>query len=101
MQLSSGPFLLWKQIAAIVAAAGVSRYRARGGTEALRRAPNGQSFAELFCARTGLLLEIIDGEEEARLSALGVLADLHPRPESCLIFDIGGGSTEFILLASR
>jgi exopolyphosphatase/guanosine-5'-triphosphate,3'-diphosphate pyrophosphatase len=85
-----------EEIAAIVAAAGVSRYRAVG-TEALRRAPNGQSFAELVLARTGLLLEIINGEEEARLSALGVLADLHPRPESCLIFDIGGGSTEFVL----
>lgn len=83
-------------MAAIVSETGVSRCRAVG-TEALRRAVNGESFAELVRARTGLLLEIIDGEEEARLSALGVLADLDPRPESCLIFDLGGGSTEFIL----
>ena len=69
------------------------------GTEALRAAANGGAFAALVRAETGIPLEIIDGEEEARLSALGVLSALSARPGSCLIFDIGGGSTEFILCA--
>lgn len=67
------------------------------GTEALRRAPNAPQFLDEVRSRTGLAVEIIHGEEEARLSARGVLAALVPCPETCLIFDIGGGSTEFIL----
>ena len=85
-----------KEIAGIMSASGVSHCRGVG-TEALRKAVNGKIFVERIRSRTGLSLEIIDGEEEARLSALGVLSELDPRPESCLIFDIGGGSTEFIL----
>nr|NIQ95627.1 exopolyphosphatase [Desulfuromonadales bacterium]NIS41823.1 exopolyphosphatase [Desulfuromonadales bacterium] len=78
--------------------AGTRRVRAVG-TEALRKAVNGRDeFAERVEAQTGLALDIIDGEEEARLSAAGVLAALSPQPEQCLIFDIGGGSTEFILV---
>jgi len=67
------------------------------GTEALRKAPNAGRFAEAVRSETGLTLEIIDGDEEARLCALGVLSALSPRPEGCLIVDIGGGSTEFVL----
>jgi exopolyphosphatase/guanosine-5'-triphosphate,3'-diphosphate pyrophosphatase len=66
------------------------------GTEALRRAANATFFAAEVHRRTGLNLEIIEGKEEALLSARGVLSALIPRPENCLIFDIGGGSTEFI-----
>lgn len=75
---------------------GVQSVRAVG-TEALRKAPNGGQFAEKVETQTGLLLEIIDGNEEARLTSAGVLAALSPQPDQCLIFDIGGGSTEFIL----
>ena len=68
------------------------------GTAALRRAPNGAEFVRLVQAKTGLYIEIITGEEEAQLAATGVLAALdQPMPRS-LIFDIGGGSTEFILV---
>lgn len=67
------------------------------GTEALRRAVNGPAFVRTARDETGLPLEIVDGEEEARLCAAGVMAALSPRPEVTLIFDIGGGSTEFVL----
>jgi len=67
------------------------------GTEALRRAPNRSVFGREVFEQTGLSLEVIDGEQEARLSAAGVMAALDPFPRRCLIFDIGGGSTEFVL----
>jgi exopolyphosphatase/guanosine-5'-triphosphate,3'-diphosphate pyrophosphatase len=66
------------------------------GTAALRLAVNGPRFLEM-AREVGVSLEIINGDLEAQLSARGVLAALHPRPGTSLIFDIGGGSTEFIL----
>lgn len=67
-------------------------------TEAVRRAVNAQQFVEEVLARTGFIVEIVDGEEEASLSSAGVLAGLKPRPVTALIFDVGGGSTEFIII---
>lgn len=67
-------------------------------TEAVRRAVNAQQFVASVLARTGLAVEMIDGEEEATLSSAGVLAGLKPQPDAALIFDIGGGSTEFIMI---
>jgi exopolyphosphatase/guanosine-5'-triphosphate,3'-diphosphate pyrophosphatase len=67
-------------------------------TEAVRRAVNGQQFVADVLKRTGFTVEIIDGNEEALLSSAGVLAGLKPQPSSALIFDIGGGSTEFIVI---
>jgi exopolyphosphatase/guanosine-5'-triphosphate,3'-diphosphate pyrophosphatase len=67
-------------------------------TEAVRRAVNGQQFVADALKRTGFTIEIIDGKEEALLSSAGVLAGLKPQPASALIFDIGGGSTEFIVI---
>jgi exopolyphosphatase/guanosine-5'-triphosphate,3'-diphosphate pyrophosphatase len=67
-------------------------------TEAVRRAVNGRQFVAEVLARTGVTVEIIDGEEEALLSSAGVLAGLMPQPSAALIFDIGGGSTEFIVI---
>lgn len=66
------------------------------GTQALRQAVNGPAFACRVQAELGLPLQIIDGVEEARLSARGVAEGLSPQPERYLAFDIGGGSTEFI-----
>jgi exopolyphosphatase/guanosine-5'-triphosphate,3'-diphosphate pyrophosphatase len=67
-------------------------------TEAVRRAVNGRQFVADVLVRTGFSVEIIDGEEEALLSSTGVLAGLKPQPSVALIFDIGGGSTEFIVI---
>jgi exopolyphosphatase/guanosine-5'-triphosphate,3'-diphosphate pyrophosphatase len=67
------------------------------GTAALRRARNQDEFISRVARETGLRLDVIDGDEEARTSASGVLSVIDPLPETSLIVDIGGGSTEFIL----
>ncbi|MDY0269694.1 exopolyphosphatase [Trichloromonas sp.] len=86
-----------RDMVATMAAHDVQRLRAVG-TQALRLATNGTDFVHAIRHELGIAVEIISGDEEARLSALGVREALRPQPPSCLIFDIGGGSTEFILL---
>lgn len=64
------------------------------GTAALRRAENKQFFIDKVFSETGFVVEVIDGEEEALLTMKGALAAIRPSPESALVVDIGGGSTE-------
>lgn len=68
------------------------------GTAALRHAVNSFEFIENVRKQTGLSIEIIDGEKEAGLSCRGILSVLDPAPQRALLFDIGGGSTELILV---
>ncbi|MCK5737739.1 hypothetical protein KAH55_01105, partial [bacterium] len=65
------------------------------GTMALRTAGNAAQFVERIKRETGLVLEIISGEEEARLSFLAAHKALTPN-QPLVVFDVGGGSTEFI-----
>ena len=66
------------------------------GTMALRSASNSGDFAARVRELCGVKVQIIPGEEEARLSYLAILSGM-PVPEGELvIFDTGGGSTEFI-----
>src|SRR3954462_2866908 len=67
-------------------------------TEACRRAVNGRHFVERVRRETGICLEIIAPEEEARLAMLGCHRLLEPGDGPALIFDIGGGSTELVLI---
>src|SRR3954471_11367074 len=67
-------------------------------TEACRRAANGEEFAERVRAETGIVLDIIEPAEEARLAVLGCHKLLEPGDGPALIFDIGGGSTELVLI---
>ena len=67
-------------------------------TEACRRARNGDAFAERVRTETGILLDIIAPGEEARLAVLGCHKLLEPGDGPALIFDIGGGSTELVLI---
>jgi exopolyphosphatase/guanosine-5'-triphosphate,3'-diphosphate pyrophosphatase len=67
-------------------------------TEACRRAANGQEFAERVRTETGIALDIIEPVEEARLAVLGCHKLLEPGDGPALIFDIGGGSTELVLI---
>ena len=67
-------------------------------TEACRRAANGRDFTERVRRETGLVLEIISPQEEARLAVLGCHKLLEPGDGPALIFDIGGGSTELVLV---
>lgn len=70
-------------------------------TEACRRASNGPEFIKRVYAETGIALDIITAEEEARLAVLGCHALLEPGDGPALVFDIGGGSTELVLVDSR
>jgi exopolyphosphatase/guanosine-5'-triphosphate,3'-diphosphate pyrophosphatase len=67
-------------------------------TEACRRARNGEDFAERVRRETGIVLDIIAPAEEARLAVLGCHKLLEPGDGPALIFDIGGGSTELVLV---
>ena len=66
-------------------------------TSAVREAENGGEFARLVEARSGLRLEVLDGEEEARLIHLGVANGFPLYGRVGCIVDIGGGSTELIV----
>ena len=67
-------------------------------TEACRRASNGRAFVDRVRDRTGIVLDIIEPAEEARLAVLGCHKLLEPGDGPALIFDIGGGSTELVLI---
>lgn len=69
-----------------------------GATAALRRASNGADVAALIGVRTGLLVRILTGEEEARLVYEAVLTGLGSGASrsACIVFDLGGGSTEIV-----
>jgi len=67
-------------------------------TEACRRAANGEQFIERVRKETGIALDIISAEEEARLAVLGCHILLEQGDGPAIIFDIGGGSTELVLL---
>ncbi|MDP1028626.1 Ppx/GppA phosphatase family protein [Sphingomonas sp. KR1UV-12] len=67
-------------------------------TEACRRAANGAEFIARAHEETGIRLDIITAEEEARLAVLGCHALIEPGGDPALVFDIGGGSTELVLV---
>jgi len=67
-------------------------------TEACRRAANGRKFIDRVRQETGIALEIIEPQEEARLAMLGCHKLLEPGDGPAMIFDIGGGSTELVLI---
>ncbi len=66
-------------------------------TSAVRDAVNGAAFVAEALTESGITLTVIDGEREARLTLAGVLSCLDSQPESLVILDVGGGSTEFVL----
>jgi exopolyphosphatase/guanosine-5'-triphosphate,3'-diphosphate pyrophosphatase len=73
------------------------------GTSALRKASNAEKFITETLRRTGIAISVVSGEDEARLTLLGVRSALQDRGKktdllaSALVIDIGGGSTEFIM----
>jgi exopolyphosphatase / guanosine-5'-triphosphate,3'-diphosphate pyrophosphatase len=76
--------------------------RARGvqaiaavGTAGLRRAPNRDDLIAAVRSRAGVEVEVISGEEEARLGYLGVLSGMGPVSGSLAVFETGGGSSQF------
>lgn len=63
-------------------------------TQACRIAGNGRAFIERVARETGLKLQIITPQEEARLSVAGCLTLLDRSHDAALVVDVGGGSTE-------
>jgi exopolyphosphatase / guanosine-5'-triphosphate,3'-diphosphate pyrophosphatase len=70
-------------------------------TEACRRASNGADFIERVREETGIVLDVITAEEEARLAVLGCHILLEEGTGPAMIFDIGGGSTELVLIDAQ
>ncbi|MGH7307150.1 MAG: hypothetical protein ACREK6_00475 [Candidatus Rokuibacteriota bacterium] len=69
-------------------------------TSAVREAANGAEFCAALQA-IGAAVQVVSGEDEARLTVLGIVQGLGSLPPSLLAFDIGGGSTEFVLARDR
>lgn len=71
----------------------VVRFRAIA-TQACRIAENGPAFLERVAQETGVRLQVISPQEEARLSVTGCLNLLDRGQDAALVVDVGGGSTE-------
>ncbi len=67
------------------------------GTNALRRLRDGWQFLDRMEAALGHRIEVISGEEEARLIYLGVAHGVSEQGQQRLVIDIGGGSTELAI----
>jgi exopolyphosphatase / guanosine-5'-triphosphate,3'-diphosphate pyrophosphatase len=84
-------------VAAMVAEARAAHAReiAAVGTAGLRIAANSGELIEAVEEREGIEVEVISGEEEARLAYLAVTAELAGRTDAVTVFDTGGGSSQF------
>jgi len=65
-------------------------------TEACRSAKNGQAFVDRVQSDSGLTLEIVSQETEARLAVAGCASLVDPNATGVILFDIGGGSSELV-----
>jgi len=68
---------------------------AAAGTAGLRIAPNRVEFLDAVHERAGVRVEVVPGEEEARLAYVATKAALGLRDEAVVDFDTGGGSSQF------
>ncbi len=83
------------EFSAEAAALGATEMEALG-TEALRRVSNPGDFARRLFCRTGIPLEVIGPETEARLAFLSAVLLFPDREVPICTLDVGGGSTEII-----
>jgi exopolyphosphatase / guanosine-5'-triphosphate,3'-diphosphate pyrophosphatase len=65
------------------------------GTAGLRTAPNADDFVDAVHARCGIAVEVVSGEEEARLAYRAATSALTAPRGSLAVFDTGGGSSQF------
>jgi exopolyphosphatase/guanosine-5'-triphosphate,3'-diphosphate pyrophosphatase len=65
------------------------------GTMGMRTARNSEVFIALVAGRAGVRIEVISGDEEGRLGYLAVRSGLGLGEGSLVVFDTGGGSTQF------
>ena len=92
------------EVVAVVAAQVASAHRERVseiravGTEAIRRAANGAELVRAITAATGLEIDVLSGEQEARLAFIGAAAALEePVVGELGVVDVGGGSSELVV----
>lgn len=67
-------------------------------TSAIREAKNRTEFIQEVSNQTGISVQIVTGEEEAELALLSLQYSFKKLPSRYLLFDLGGGSTEFIFV---
>jgi exopolyphosphatase/guanosine-5'-triphosphate,3'-diphosphate pyrophosphatase len=67
------------------------------GTSAIREAKNQSDFLQKILNETGLKVQVISGQEEARLIWLGVSSGINIGEEKAIFLDLGGGSTEIAI----
>jgi exopolyphosphatase / guanosine-5'-triphosphate,3'-diphosphate pyrophosphatase len=94
------PEPLQRTVEAIVGMTGEARRAgaaeiAAVATAGMRSASNPEQLVEAVQERCGVGIEVISGEEEARLAYLAATADLDLGDGTLAVFDTGGGSTEF------
>ncbi|HET6991923.1 MAG TPA: phosphatase [Bacteroidia bacterium] len=70
-------------------------------TSAVRNASNGKEFVDEVKRRTGIEIQVIDGAKEAEFISIGVRQAVRLSEKPSLIIDIGGGSTEFIIVDDK
>lgn len=88
---------IFEEYAGIISSHGTDQVRFVA-TSAARDVSNRAVFEANVRERLGIKVDVIPGAEEAYLSTLGVLSGVDA-PTPCLVFDIGGGSTELIVVA--
>jgi exopolyphosphatase/guanosine-5'-triphosphate,3'-diphosphate pyrophosphatase len=86
-----------KKIANIIEKYKVEKIKAVA-TSVVREAVNGCEFLERVQKETEIKAEVISDEEEARLTVAGVLKSVSAGSGYSVIFDVGGGSTEYVLV---
>lgn len=86
--------------AALARAAGAERILC-AATCAVREAENAAEFARRAKAAADVEVEIISGEEEARLTMRAVRSEFPASADPLLVIDIGGGSTEIVVASGR
>jgi exopolyphosphatase / guanosine-5'-triphosphate,3'-diphosphate pyrophosphatase len=69
-----------------------------GATGVIRRARNAEAFLQRITEATGILPSILSEEAEAFLAAKGILSGLPQAGRFVLSFDLGGSSTELLLI---
>jgi exopolyphosphatase / guanosine-5'-triphosphate,3'-diphosphate pyrophosphatase len=78
-----------------------ARYEAQNihafATSAIRSSVNGPDFVKTVYDKSGIMIQVLNGDTEAQYIYKGVRLALEDFPEPILIMDIGGGSTEFII----
>jgi len=84
------------RFSALIKKSGVENVRA-AATSVVRDAQDGDLFIKEVREKAGIDVEVISGDVEGAITLKGVLSALEDKKRNYLVFDIGGGSTEFIL----